>query len=87
MLCRHAAKALEWGGMRASSGFCFFLALTFGSQLSAATYEVAQRNPNADDGAPGSGGHPWKTIARAAEVARAGDVVLIRGASTASACS
>ena len=44
----------------------------------AATYEVAQRNPRADDSGSGSADIPWKTLARAAATAAAGDRVLIR---------
>lgn len=46
--------------------------------VSAATYEVAQRNPQASDANEGSQERPWKTIARAAEKAKAGDRVIIR---------
>lgn len=55
------------------------LALMLAASLPAATYEVAQQNPQASDDAPGSADRPWKTIARAAEKAGPGDVVLIRG--------
>ena len=50
----------------------------FGTRLPAAVYEVAQQDPQADDGGPGSAERPWKTIARAAEKSAAGDLVLIR---------
>src|SRR6185369_2619568 len=48
------------------------------SACSAATYEVAQRHPRADDSGPGSGEKPWKTLAKAATAAAAGDWVVIR---------
>lgn len=46
--------------------------------LSAATYEVAQRNSQASDANDGSLERPWKTITRAAEKAKPGDTVIIR---------
>jgi parallel beta-helix repeat protein len=55
------------------------LALALGSALQAATYEVALENPQASDDAPGTAERPWKTIAKAAEKASPGDVVVIRG--------
>lgn len=55
------------------------LGLVLGLGLHAATYEVAQQNPQASDDAPGTVERPWKTVAKAAETARAGDVVVIRG--------
>ena len=55
------------------------LALILGSSLSAATYEVAQRQPQASDEAPGTSERPWKTISKAAEKAAPGDVVVIHG--------
>jgi hypothetical protein len=55
------------------------LALAFASPISAATYEVAQRNPHSNDDGPGTTERPWKTVANAAEKARPGDTVLIRG--------
>jgi hypothetical protein len=45
--------------------------------LPAATYCVAQYHPEATDGGPGTPERPWKTIARAAEKAAAGDTILI----------
>jgi len=44
----------------------------------AGTYVVDQRAPDTSDANPGSVQAPWKTIAHAAAVARAGDTVLIR---------
>ena len=44
-----------------------------------ATYEVAQRHPQASDEAPGTTERPWKTIGRAAAAAGPGDLVVIRG--------
>jgi len=55
------------------------LALMLAVSLPAATYEVAQRHPQASDDAPGTGEQPWKSITKAAQQARAGDVVVIRG--------
>jgi hypothetical protein len=55
------------------------LALALGSSVRAATYEVAQQNPQSSDAAPGTTERPWKTLARATETAGAGDTVLIRG--------
>ena len=47
--------------------------------LHATTYEVAQQHPQASDDAPGTAERPWKTIAKAAEKAGPGDVVVLRG--------
>ncbi len=55
------------------------VALVFCSPLFAATYEVAQLNPKASDEGPGTTDQPWKTIGKATEVARPGDVIFIRG--------
>lgn len=52
------------------------LALTFSAP--AAVYEVAQRHAQASDDGPGTPERPWKTVAKAAQTARAGDLVLIR---------
>jgi hypothetical protein len=43
----------------------------------AATYEVAQGNPKANDDGPGSGEQPWKSLAKAFEKAGPGDKVEI----------
>ena len=63
-----------------------FLALTtllcslaLASVLHATTYEVAQQHPQASDDAPGTAERPWRTIAKAAEKAGPGDVVVLRG--------
>lgn len=53
------------------------LALVLASGLQAATYEVAQQNPRADDSAPGTAEQPWKTLTRAAKTAGPGDTVSI----------
>ena len=37
-----------------------------------ATYVVAQQDPRANDDGPGATERPWKTLAKAAETARAG---------------
>jgi hypothetical protein len=44
----------------------------------AADYEVAQRNPQANDDAAGTADHPWRTLGKAAATVHAGDRVLIR---------
>jgi hypothetical protein len=44
----------------------------------AATYVVDQRSPNAADANAGTREAPFKTIGKACEIARAGDIVLIR---------
>jgi hypothetical protein len=55
------------------------LALALGCSIRAANYEVAQQNPQAADDAPGTAERPWKTLAKAAEKAGPGDVLVIRG--------
>ena len=55
-----------------------WLALALIVSLQAATYEVAQRNPQASDGGDGSREQPWKTISRAAAKVAPGDTVVIR---------
>jgi hypothetical protein len=63
-------------GKRIVSGtFLLFSLLT---SVGAATYVVDQRAPNAADTNPGTREAPFKTLAKACEVARAGDTVLIR---------
>ena len=54
--------------------------MTFAATISvsAGTFEVAQRNPQAGDEGDGSREHPWKTIAKAAEKVGPGDTVMIR---------
>ena len=47
--------------------------------IHAATYEVAQRNPHANDNGPGSADQPWKTLSHAAGEVRPGDLVIIHG--------
>lgn len=47
--------------------------------LVAATYEVAQRHPQASDDGPGTRERPWQTLAKAAASVGPGDTVLIRG--------
>jgi len=58
--------------------FPSWLVLMCGLSVSAATLEVAQRNPQANDNGDGSRDHPWKTITRAARNAGPGDTVIIR---------
>jgi hypothetical protein len=53
--------------------------LAFAFSLSAVTYEVAQQNPRADDGGPGTPELPWKTLGNAVAKVEPGDVVVIRG--------
>ena len=55
------------------------LALASTLFLNAATYEVAQNHPKANDNGPGSPEQPWKTISAAAARVSAGDRILIRG--------
>jgi hypothetical protein len=55
------------------------LVLGLGSAIPAASFEVAQQNPNASDEGPGTAERPWKTISQAAEKVGPGDVVVIRG--------
>ena len=46
--------------------------------ISAATYEVAQHDPQSSDNGDGTKEHPWKTISNAAEKVRPGDKVVVR---------
>jgi parallel beta-helix repeat protein len=55
------------------------LALTLGSSVLAATYEVAQRHPHASDDGPGTSLQPWKSLGKAAAQVDPGDIVLVRG--------
>ena len=55
------------------------MALALVNTLHAATYEVAQQAPQASDAAPGTSEKPWKTISRAAEMVKPGDLVIIHG--------
>ena len=54
-----------------------WLVLALGVSVSAKTYEVAQRNPQASDEGEGTRERPFKTIARAAEITGPGDKVVI----------
>jgi hypothetical protein len=47
--------------------------------LLGAVYEVAQQDPRASDAGDGAVGRPWKTLAKAAASAGAGDTVVIHG--------
>jgi len=47
------------------------------ASLSAAEYVVDNRNPAAADDNPGTWDKPWKTVGRAADVAKAGDTVCV----------
>lgn len=53
--------------------------LALSCSVSAATYEVANRNPQASDEGPGTTHRPWKNIAKAVEKLKPGDTLLIRG--------
>jgi hypothetical protein len=55
------------------------LAMILAAGLSAATFTVAQVNPQASDDGPGTSERPWKTIAKAAESVGPGDRVIIKG--------
>ena len=55
-----------------------WLALLLSASVQAATYEVAQRNPQASDDGDGTRERPWKTISRAAAKVAPGDTVVIR---------
>src|SRR6516164_9722130 len=59
-----------WAASWASIWFPFWAGAT--------TYEVAQRDPEANDNGPGTPQRPWKTLTKAAQTAAAGDVVVIR---------
>jgi parallel beta-helix repeat protein len=63
-----------WLNLRRAGWFV----LASGISVSAATYEVAQRSPQASDDGDGTRERPWKTITRAAERAGPGDTVLVR---------
>jgi hypothetical protein len=61
-------------------GMLRFLVIVAASLLTtarAATYHVAQENRSASDDSPGDSEHPLKTIAKAAELLKAGDLVII----------
>ena len=55
-----------------------WLALVLSVSVQAATFEVAQRSPQASDGGDGTRERPWKTINRAAAKVAPGDIVVIR---------
>lgn len=56
----------------------FLCALGFTAGLSAATYEVAPSNPLATDDGAGTVDRPFKSISKAADRAKAGDVIRVR---------
>src|SRR4030095_5433493 len=69
-----------WLGPRVRMLFLHFAAsslLLLRVSMAAATYEVAQGNPNADDSGPGTEKRPFKTMTKAAEKAEKGDTVLV----------
>lgn len=53
------------------------LGLGWAFGLPAATFEVAQRAPQANDSGPGSPEQPWKSLSRAARAVKAGDRVWV----------
>jgi hypothetical protein len=57
----------------------FMAWLLFASAISvpAATYQVAQRDPRANDDGDGTPARPWKTVSEAAKKVRPGDKVII----------
>ncbi len=55
------------------------LALLSGGPAWSAEYYIANNDPVADDTGPGSAEQPWHTLTRAAEIAVAGDTVIVRG--------
>jgi hypothetical protein len=55
-----------------------WLALVLSLSVQAATFEVAQRNPQASDDGDGTRERPWKTISRAVAKVAPGDAVVIR---------
>ena len=55
-----------------------WLALVLSVSVQAATFEVAQRSPQASDDGDGTRERPWKTINRAAAKVAPGDIVVIR---------
>jgi hypothetical protein len=55
-----------------------WLAFAFTVPVPAATYEVAQLNPQASDNGDGTPERPWKTITKAAGKAGPGDTVVVR---------
>lgn len=63
--------------MNARTMILLALVLLPGGLVSAAEYSVAQGNPRAADTNPGTVDAPWKTLARACEVAGAGDTVTV----------
>jgi hypothetical protein len=55
-----------------------WMVFAFTFHVAAATYEVAQHNPQASDDGGGTSERPWKTISRAAAQVGPGDQVIIR---------
>lgn len=72
--CFFSIRAL--GSLFLQASFVCLMALACCAR--AATYEVAQHDPNATDAGPGTPEQPWKTVANAALYAGPGDQVLIR---------
>jgi len=66
---------MVWQSLMCARWFILLSSLS----VSAATYEVAQRHPQASDDNDGSRERPWKTITRAAAKAGRGDTVVVRG--------
>src|SRR5664280_349940 len=65
---------MAWQSLRCAGR----LVLASVASVSAATYEVAQRNPQASDGGDGTRDRPWRTLSRAAEKVGPGDTVVVR---------
>src|SRR6266568_4294713 len=69
----------NWSMRSSHSHHAVGFALALACAAQAATYEVAQQNPQASDDGPGTTDQPWKTIARAADKVGPADVVVIHG--------
>jgi hypothetical protein len=63
--------------MSKKRGLLLFIILAATFSLSAATYEVAQRNPKASDDGAGTEAQPWLSLSKAAVTVGAGDIVII----------
>jgi hypothetical protein len=60
-------------------GHVVCLSLALAQTARASTFQVAQQHPRTSDDGPGTVERPWTTIAKAAEKAGPGDVVIIQG--------
>jgi len=72
---------MRFNSIMLSFRICRALGLVFAvaAGAPAATYQVVQQSPQATDDGPGSPDRPWKTITKAAEQVKPGDVVIIHG--------